>query len=229
MVSPAEFIDVAEETGLIQDIGDWVTRTASEQIRVWQEAGLPAIRLAVNVSPRQFWEGDLAGRIGRILASVRLRPETLELEVTEGLVMDDRNDSIETLKRLSAMGIRLLIDDFGTGYSSLSYLRRLPIHALKIDQSFVRDMLNDPDAQAIVSATIVLAHKLGLDVVAEGVETHGQRRLLQRWGCDELQGYLISKPLDADAFTRLLRQHRAQALAEDASRDTRVSLSPKRI
>ena len=228
MILPGEFIGVAEETGLIQDIGEWATRTACQQIRTWQEAGLPALRLAVNVSPRQFWEGDLAARVGQILASARLRPEALELEVTEGMVMDDRNDSIETLKRLNAMGIRLLIDDFGTGYSSLSYLRRLPIHALKIDQSFVRDMLNDPDAQAIVSATIVLAHRLGLDVIAEGVETDSQRTLLQRWHCDELQGYLISKPLDADAFTRLLRQHQAQTLSDVAPADTRVSLAPKR-
>ena len=228
IVLPGEFIGIAEETGLIQGIGEWAARTACQQIRTWQEAGLPAIRVGVNVSPRQFWEGDLAARIGQILASARLGPEALELEVTEGMVMEDRNDSIETLKRLSAMGIRLLIDDFGTGYSSLSYLRKLPIHALKIDQSFVRDMLNDPDAQAIVSATIVLGHRLGLDVIAEGVATHGQRRLLQRWGCDELQGYLISKPLDTDAFTRLLMQHQTQALSEDASRDTRLSLSPKR-
>jgi diguanylate cyclase (GGDEF)-like protein len=210
-VAPSEFIGLAEETGQILGIGDWVLRTACSQAKAWRDAGLPAIRIAVNLSPRQFRATDIAARVAQILKTYSLDASALELEVTEGSVMEDTVESIEKLKRLTAMGIRLSVDDFGTGYSSLGYLKKLPIDALKIDQSFVVDMMDDSYAQAIVSTTIVLAHELGLDVVAEGVETDGQKQLLQGWQCDEIQGYLTSEPVSAQQFSELLRQYQQQS------------------
>jgi diguanylate cyclase (GGDEF)-like protein len=211
MVPPFEFIGFAEETGQIQPIGDWVLRTACAQAKAWRDAGLPAIRIAVNLSPRQFRTNDITATVAQTLNACALDSSALELEVTEGTVMENTSESIETLKRLSAMGIRLSVDDFGTGYSSLGYLQKLPIHALKIDRSFIVDMLADSSAQAIVSTTIILAHKLGLDVVAEGVETNDQLELLRTWQCDEMQGYLISRPVNAERFGELLRRLQRQS------------------
>jgi diguanylate cyclase (GGDEF)-like protein len=225
IVPPIEFIGVAEETGQIRVIGEWMIRSACSQTKAWLDAGFTAIRVAVNVSPCQFQDEDLASVVSQILTDTQLDPAVLELEVTEGMVMKDIDKSIDTLKRLSDMGIHLSVDDFGTGYSSLSYLRRLPIHTLKIDQSFIQDMIDDRDAEAIVSATIVLAHKLGLSVVAEGVETDAQRRLLQQWRCNELQGYLISKPLPVEKFTQLLRQRQEEEISVASSSDTLISIS----
>jgi len=206
IVQPSEFIAVAEETSLIQPIGDWVLSTVCYQMKAWCDAGLCAIRVAVNVSPRQFRENDFPARVAEILKSSQLEPGMLELEVTEGSVMENIDDAIEKLNILKTMGIHLSVDDFGTGYSSLSYLRNLPIHSLKIDQSFILNMIGDQSTQAIVASTIYLAHQLGLDVVAEGVETEDQRELLQKWRCDVLQGYLISKPVSYDQFEKLLCQ-----------------------
>ena len=206
MVSPTEFIAVAEETGLIRPIGDWVLSTVCHQLKAWRDKGLPAIRFAVNVSPHQFREHNFPVRVAEILKSTRLDPAMLELEVTEGSLVEDVDDAIEKLNMLNAMGIHLSVDDFGTGYSSLSYLRRLPVHSLKIDQSFVINMIEDRSTRAIVASTIYLAHRLGLDVVAEGVETEDQRKLLQNWQCDVLQGYLINEPVPCDQFEKLLTQ-----------------------
>ena len=206
-VQPSEFISIAEEAGLILKIGDWVLNTVCRQMTAWHEAGLPAIRMAVNVSPRQFREPDFPVRVAEILKTTQLDPKLLELEVTEGSVMENIDDAIGKLDILNTMGIHLSVDDFGTGYSSLSYLIKLPIHSLKIDQSFILNMVNDQNTQAIVSSTIYLAHQLGLGVVAEGVETHEQRELLQNWRCDILQGYLVGKPVTSDQFRALLAQN----------------------
>ena len=204
LVPPNEFIGIAEETGLIREIGEWVLWEACRQTKEWLDASLPLVRVAINVSPIQFREDDMASKVALILQSFQLPADVIELEVTEGAVMEHTETSIRKLHDLNDMGIRLSIDDFGTGYSSLSYLGKLPIHALKIDQSFIMDMTEDKNARAIVSSTIFLAHKLGLEVVAEGVETEEQKDILQEWHCDELQGYLISKPLYADRFEALL-------------------------
>lgn len=225
LVAPIEFIGIAEETGLIHAIGEWVIKTACSQMKIWHSMGLSAIRTAVNVSSHQFNEGDFAAQVSHILKATGLNPELLELEVTESVVMMDTDKSIETLKRLNAMGIRIAVDDFGTGYSSLSYLRRLPIHTLKIDRSFITDMMGSSDAQSIVSATILLAHQLGLDVVAEGVETSDQQALLIDWGCDELQGYLFSKPLPVGEFEKLLRQHQGNLSSSGPPADGFTSAS----
>ena len=204
LVPPDEFIGIAEETGLIREIGEWVLWEACRQTKEWLDASLPPLRVAINVSPLQFRKDDMASKVELILQSFQLPADVIELEVTEGAVMENTETSIRKLHDLHDMGIRLSIDDFGTGYSSLSYLGKLPIHALKIDQSFIMDMTEDKNARAIVSSTIFLAHKLGLEVVAEGVETEEQKDILQEWHCDELQGYLISKPLPADRFAALL-------------------------
>ena len=205
MVPPAEFISIAEDTGLIREIGEWVLWEACRQSKAWLDAGLPQVRIAINVSSLQFREDDMAGKVATALQTFQLASDTIELEVTESTVMEDTEASIGKLHDLNDMGVHLAVDDFGTGYSSLSYLRKLPIHTLKIDQSFTRDVAEDEDARAIVSATIILAHKLGLKVVAEGVETEAQKEILQKWRCDELQGHLISKPLTADRFAVLLK------------------------
>ncbi|MEN8204525.1 MAG: EAL domain-containing protein [Pseudomonadota bacterium] len=207
LVSPFEFIPVLEETGLISKVGDWVIQSACAQTKVWNDAGLPSIRVSVNVSPRQFRDGNLAANVAGILRSTDTDPSRLELEVTEEMIMDDTDRTIGMLKRLHDMGLCISVDDFGTGYSSLSYLRQLPVDILKIDQSFVKTLMEDASAQAITSSIIVLAHKLGLAVTAEGVETEQQWNLLRKWRCDELQGYLFSKPLPAEQFMQLLKQH----------------------
>jgi diguanylate cyclase (GGDEF)-like protein len=214
IVPPDEYISLAEETGQIQQIGEWVLRSACRQIKMWRDAGLPAFRIAVNLSPRQFRDADISATVAQILRSCELDASALELEVTEGAVMENALDSIEKLKRLNSMGVRLSVDDFGTGYSSLNYLKTLPIHTLKIDHSFIVDMLADPRAEAIVSTIIVLAHNLGLDVVAEGVETEQQKLKLQKWHCDELQGFLFSPPIPADKFESLLEKCRRRDLGQ---------------
>ena len=208
MVSPARFIPVAEVSGLIGPIGEWVLREACRQNRAWQSAGLPPICVGVNISSVQFRGGKLEESVRQVLDESGLAPEWLELELTEGTVMSDANATVDTLHRLSAMGIRLAIDDFGTGYSSLSYLKRFPIDRLKIDQSFVRDIVTDPDDWAIASAVISMGHSLRLDVIAEGVEHAEQLEMLRRQGCDEVQGYYFSVPLPADEFAELLRQQK---------------------
>ncbi len=208
LVSPAEFIPLAEDTGLIMPIGEWVLRTACAQTRVWQNCGFKNLHVAVNLSPRQFQQPDLLQLIERALKETGLDPASLELEVTESSVMKNAESAINTLRELRDMGIRISIDDFGSGYSSLSYLKHLPIDVLKIDQSFVRDMTSDPKDAAIAMAIIQLAHSLQLQVKAEGVETEEQLRFLRLLRCDEMQGYLFCKPLAVEAFEQLLFEGR---------------------
>jgi PAS domain S-box-containing protein len=205
MVSPAEFIPLLEDTGLIIPVGRWVLHTACAQLKAWQDAGLPQLSMAVNLSARQFRQKELAESIGTILLETRLDPHSLELELTESLLMENLEANIATMTKLEAMGVRISIDDFGTGYSSLSYLKRFPIHTLKIDRSFVRDITTDPDDAAIANAVIALAHSLRLNVVAEGVETQEQLDYLQNQGCEQIQGYLLSRPLPAESFEQWIK------------------------
>jgi diguanylate cyclase (GGDEF)-like protein len=202
IISPLDFIGLAEETGLIRDIGEWVIEDVCRQIVEWRAAGFEPAPIAVNVSPQQFQEDNFTHNVAEILSRHQLEFGMLELEITETTVMSDTEESIAKLHKIQGMGLRISLDDFGTGYSSLSYLRRLPIHALKIDQSFIASFCEESDTHAIVDATIILAHKLGLKVVAEGVETEEHKRLLQDMDCDVLQGYLISKPLAAEMFAK---------------------------
>ena len=201
MISPARFVPVAEEAGLVGQIGEWVLRTACRQIREWQDAGF-ALQVAVNVSARQFQQYDVAELVMGIMNETGALPENLELELTESAVMHDAETSIVTLERLAALGAQIAIDDFGTGYSSLSYLKRLPLDVLKIDQSFVRDISSDPNDAAIVRAIITLARSLGIKVIAEGVENEAQLAFLNAYGCQYAQGYLFGEPLT----TRQLEQ-----------------------
>ena len=216
MVPPARFIGVAEDTGLIVPIGAWVMRTACAQNKAWQDAGLGRLRVAVNLSARQFGANDLVPGIERVLADTGLAPECLELELTESLFMSDVTPAVELLHRMKSLGIKLSIDDFGTGYSSFSYLSRFPIDVLKIDRSFVNDVTYDANDAAIVASIIALAHNLRLSVIAEGVETVEQLDYLRHQGCDEMQGYYFSRPLPAHEFECLLRQRRSLTTGGDA-------------
>lgn len=206
MVLPAEFISIAEETGLIVVIGEWVLRTACTQMVCWQEAGWSDLRVAVNMSARQFRQQEMEEMIARILRETRCEASHLELEITESVIMEEPQSAIEILRHLSTTGIRLAIDDFGTGYSSLNYLKRFPIHTLKVDRSFVGDISTDPDDAAIVRAIIALAHSMKLNVVAEGVETQDQLDFLREQECDLMQGYFFAKPLAAPQMAHLLEQ-----------------------
>ncbi len=214
--SPAEFIPLAEDNGLILPIGEWVLRTACRQNREWQERGFTAMRVGVNVSARQFQQQHLAEIVLKILEETGLAPQYLDLELTESSIMSNAQATIDVLTRLKAMDITISIDDFGTGFSSLSYLKRLPIDALKIDRSFVRDVTTDPDDAALVMAIVSLAHNLRLQVVAEGVETEEQLRFLQLLRCDEVQGYLFSKPLPAEGLEQLLALNPGELLSRTA-------------
>jgi diguanylate cyclase (GGDEF)-like protein/PAS domain S-box-containing protein len=204
-VPPARFIGLAEEMGLIVPIGVWVLRTACRQSVAWQNAGLGQIRIAVNLSARQFYQQDLAASIKAVLDETGIASHLLELELTESMMMSDVEHAVGILRNLKAIGVHLSIDDFGTGYSSLAYLKRFPIDLLKIDQSFVRDITVDPDDAAIVLSIISLAHSLRLKVIAEGVETEAQLGYLQRHGCDYMQGYYFSRPLPALECEQLMR------------------------
>jgi len=205
LVSPADFIPLAEETGLIVPIGEWVLRQACAQARAWQKAGLPPVRVAVNLSARQFRQHGLYEVITAALQHAGLAPEWLEVELTESLVMHDVNRTIDVLRGLKKMGVSVAVDDFGTGYSSLSYLRRLPIDAIKIDRAFIEHIPDNSDAAAITTAIIALARSLQLKTVAEGVETEAQADFLRRHGCNAMQGFYFSRPLPADKFAELLK------------------------
>lgn len=204
MISPDKFIPLAEETGLILSIGEWVIRTACKQIKAWQESGLPPARMAVNLSGRQF-RSRLDDVVAAILLETGLDARWLELELTESILMRNAAENLQLLQALAAMGCSLSIDDFGTGYSSLSYLKHFPLGRLKIDRSFVRDITTNPDDMAIAKIIIDMAHNLNLQVTAEGVEDHDQFALLKSYGCDEMQGFLFSKPVPADKAAQLLR------------------------
>jgi len=207
LVAPGEIIPLLEETGLILPVGEWVLRAACKQARAWQTAGLPGVRIAVNLSTQQFRQPDFANLVLGILKENGLDPAlgTIELELTESLLMSNAAGAVETLVKMREAGIQFSIDDFGTGYSSLSYLKRFPISSLKIDQSFVRDLSVNKEDEAIVAAIIALGHSLGLNVIAEGVETTAQLDRLRNKGCNEMQGYLFSRPVPAAEMTQLLR------------------------
>lgn len=205
LIRPLEFIQIAEDCGLIVPLGALVLRAACEQNRLWQLAGLPRVRVAVNLSAAQFSRRDLSETIEKILQETGLQGEDLELELTESVVMENVEHGIDALRLLKSLGVSIAVDDFGTGYSSLAYLKRLPIDVLKIDRSFVSDLSDvDGDDAAIVNSIIALAHTLKMKVIAEGVETVEQLRFLQRHACDEIQGYFISRPLESSACTALL-------------------------
>lgn len=209
MVSPAEFIPVAESSGLILPIGEWVLRCAVRQARTWIDNGFSPLIMAVNLSSVQFCHPDLPELITRILNEESLAPEYLELELTESVAMHNPLGAVNVMNNLHERGVRMSIDDFGTGYSSLSYLKKFKVYKLKIDQSFVRDISTDPEDKAIVSAIINLAKSLGLKTIAEGVETVGQQAFLGEQGCDEMQGYLFSRPVPVEQFEMLLTQRSA--------------------
>ena len=206
IVTPNDFIGLAEESGLIVKIGEWVLREACRQNKAWQNAGLGYLRVAVNLSPRQFAHPHLVQSIDTILKETGLAPQYLELELTENLIMMEITRAVDILMQLKANGIQLSIDDFGTGYSSLSYLKQFPIDVLKIDRTFVKDIGTNADDEAIVKSVIALAHSLKLHVIAEGVETAEQLAFLAQHGCDEFQGFYFSRPLAPTVFTRLLRE-----------------------
>lgn len=203
-VSPAEFIPVAESSGLIMPIGDWVLHTACREARAWQDAGLPPVRVAVNLSAVQFRHRNLLDTITSALADSGLEPCWLEVELTESLIMRDVRATIDTLRHLHALGVQIAVDDFGTGYSSLSYLTRFPVSKIKLDQSFVRDV-DKRDGAAIARTVIALGHSLNMKVMAEGVETASQLHFLREHACNEVQGYYFSHPMSAGAMQRLLR------------------------
>jgi diguanylate cyclase (GGDEF)-like protein len=205
LVSPVRFIPVAEDTGLIVPIGEWVLQTACRQCKAWQDAGFSSLAIAVNLSARQFENKDLAMVVDRILRETGLDPHSLELELVESVVMQDVTSATSQLNKLRGLGVKLAMDDFGTGYSSLSYLKRFPFNKLKIDISFVRDITTDPESAAIAKAIIAMAHNLNLRAIAEGVETEGQLFYLRNHGCDEIQGYYFSRPVPADELEKLLK------------------------
>lgn len=206
-VSPIDFIPLAEETGLIIPIGEWVLRTACQQARIWQDAGCGLSRMGVNISVLQFMQPDFPSLVARILQETDLKAEALELEITESLLMRDPDGANHTLQELKALGVQLAIDDFGTGYSSLSRLKQLPLDRLKIDRVFVQEVNTRPDDAAITTAVIAMAESMGLRVIAEGVENEAQLGFLRDKQCDEIQGYYLSRPLPADQLTALLHQY----------------------
>ena len=209
LVTPDKFIPLAEETGLIQPIGEWVLRTACAQARQWRSWGLPPVRLAINLSGQQITPEFINDKLELLLGEAQLEPSSLEFEITESFVMKHPEQAVQVLDRLRTLGISLAIDDFGSGYSSLGYLKRLPVHKLKIDQSLVRDIPSDPNDEAIARAVIALGHSLGLTVIAEGVENAMQGEFLRAEGCDEFQGFYYGRPIPADEFAELLRKKHA--------------------
>jgi EAL domain-containing protein (putative c-di-GMP-specific phosphodiesterase class I) len=206
LVPPDQFIPLAEESGLIVPIGEWVLREACRQQRIWQSQGLPRLRVAVNISALQFRRLDLVDTVARALADAGIEARYLEIELTETAVMTDPGESVGILERLSRMGVIVSVDDFGTGYSSMSYLRRFPIDKLKIDRSFITNVMTSADDASIVQAIISLAHGLRLKVVAEGIESAEQVQFLRSLGCDQYQGFYFSRPVDAADFEKMLRQ-----------------------
>src|SRR5450759_3666992 len=207
LVSPAQFIPLAEETGLILPIGQWVLETACTQLKAWEQDALTRdLVLAVNVSAKQFHQADFVAQVQATVQHHAINPMLLKLELTEGMLLENIEDTIATMNALKEIGVQFSLEDFGTGYSSLQYLKRLPLDQLKIDQSFVRDIVIDSSDKAIVSTIIAMAQSLNLNVIAEGVETEEQRQLLMERGCTHYQEYLFSKPVPIEQFEALLKQ-----------------------
>jgi EAL domain-containing protein (putative c-di-GMP-specific phosphodiesterase class I) len=204
LVAPGRFIPIAEDSGLIVPIGEWVITEACRQAVAWQKAGLPALQMAVNLSAVQFKRGNVEQIVITALQQSGLAPSLLELELTESILIENVEQVLSTVKRLKQLGVKLSIDDFGTGYSSLSYLKRFDIDKLKIDQSFIRDLATDTDDAAIVNAVIQMARSLNLKTIAEGVEHPDMLDLLRGFQCDEVQGYYFARPMPADEFSAYL-------------------------
>lgn len=207
LISPAKFIPIAEESGLIISIGEWVLRTACQQSQIWQQSGLPATRIAVNLSAQQFQQPNFVRIIKQVLRDTKLQPQLLELEITETTIMQNVGFARQLIRHLRDMGINISMDDFGTGYSSLGYLKQIPFNTIKIDQSFVRDLQDHPEDVAIISAVLAIGKGFNLRVIAEGVETDQQMRLLQQLQCEEMQGYKFSKPLNIRDATEFLASY----------------------
>jgi diguanylate cyclase (GGDEF)-like protein/PAS domain S-box-containing protein len=216
LIQPGRFISVAEDTGLIVPIGRWVLHSACQQARDWLDEGLPPVIVSVNVSPRQFREGNIVATIAEALQATRLPAQLLQIELTEGLAMHGAEKYVAMLERIKALGVQIAVDDFGTGYSSLSYLKRFPVDQLKVDRSFVTDLATDRNDAVIVQAIIALGHKLGLRVVAEGVETQQQLDYLRHAGCDEMQGFLFGAPMIAADFATVLGHEQQQYALQQA-------------
>jgi EAL domain-containing protein (putative c-di-GMP-specific phosphodiesterase class I) len=223
LVSPREFIPLAELSGLIVPIGEWVLRKACEEARKWHENGFGDMTVSVNLSSRQFQQADLMRQVRTALEESGLDPGSLDLEITESNAMQNAEHSIHTLWGLKKHGVRISMDDFGTGYSSLNYLKRFPIDRIKLDQSFVRDLPVDKDDAAIAMAVIAMGRSLELTVIAEGVETEEQLEFLRTHQCDQLQGFLLSTPLPAEAFQEFLARSGRPEAREERSRFARAS------
>jgi len=217
LVSPLDFIHVAEETGIIQFIGEWVLKTACEQNKLWQKKGLGPIKVAVNVSGIQFKQNNIVQIVSSALSDSGLEAKYLDVELTESSIMGNNHIYIATMNELKKMGVGLVIDDFGTGYSNLGYLKRFPVNKIKIDKSFVRDISRDEDDKAIVQAIIAMAQQLKLRVVAEGVENKEQLDFLQTHNCDEVQGYYFSPPIKSEEFGELLLNQKNKSFIEPLS------------
>jgi EAL domain-containing protein (putative c-di-GMP-specific phosphodiesterase class I) len=211
VVSPKEFIPVAEEAGLITQIGSWVLHAACVQTRAWQDEGYPRMLMSVNVSSRQFNYRDITESVTWALRDADLDPHDLELEITESVIIRDDEATALTLRDLRSMGVRVALDDFGTGYSSLSYLTRFPLDTLKMDLAFIRDVATDPSAAGVVTGVIAMAHSLSLRVVAEGVDSEEQAKILRQMECDEVQGFLYSGALSPNEFVRFLQKLEGEA------------------
>src|ERR1700730_12834142 len=218
LMPPGQFTAVAEETGLIVPIGAWVMRAACAQNKAWQDAGLPHLRMGVNISAKQFWGGQIVDTVSQVLKETDLPPSDLELEITESVFLGDIEETVRTLSELKSMGVAISLDDFGTGYSSLTYLRRLPIDQLKIDGSFIHDLSADPNAAVLLSQIIQLGHAMHLEVVAEGVETEKEYAFLADNHCDLVQGYSLHKPLSSTVLGQLLKDSGARTRADEVAR-----------
>ncbi|MCR6629798.1 MAG: EAL domain-containing protein [Magnetospirillum sp.] len=209
VIAPDKFVPVAEETGLIVPMGRWVLETACRQMRRWADQGLPNLRIGVNISGRQFRDADLVDTVAAAIAETGIEPDHLDLELTESMLMADGEATLKLLRALAELGVTLSIDDFGTGYSSLAYLKRFPVNTVKIDRAFVRDLDHDEDGRVIANAIISLAHSLSMKTIAEGVETEVQAALLAKHGCDEIQGYMIGRPLPVSEFVSFAKNYDA--------------------
>lgn len=217
VILPGQFIPIAEEAGLLGPISEWVLRTACAQNKAWQDAGLTPIDMGVNISVRQFQSSDLVETIRNVLDETGMNANNLDIELTESTLMQNPDHAIRVLHDLKDMGVRTSLDDFGTGYSSLSHLKQFPLHSVKIDQSFVKDITSDPDDAAIAGAVIAMAHSLKLRVIAEGVETVEQLEFLQSLDCDEMQGYFISRPVPAEELAQILRTTQFMSIDKKAA------------